>query len=103
MTDPEKRDRLEIIHDLVECRKLLFDARADVANLRSGMAEANKRWTDALRELERVQTRLNKALGALREIRDHPLTTGPAWNIANRAIPEESSPDARAIATQEAG
>ena len=46
----------------------LKEALCDLANSRSGMVEANKRWIETLRELERVQTLLKEAREALREL-----------------------------------
>lgn len=81
----------------------LKEALCDLANSRSGMVEANKRWTDALRELERVQTLLEEALAVI---------DGVLWfDWSCVGINALSAIDqmhnfrakARAIATQEAG
>ena len=69
MSEPDKRDRHEIIADLVETRKQLFDLRAELA-LNAGMLA---KQCDLARAAETETVRLVAALELIaQQCEDHP-------------------------------
>ena len=70
MSEPDRRDRVEIIADLVEARKQIFDLREELALNAAMLAKQCDLARDAETEAARLRERLRELEAANRALRE---------------------------------